>query len=374
MVTTQEKIYLMRPWIEEEIEAIKEVLISGFLTEGPKVAEFEKAFASYVGSKHAIATTSCTTALELALRVLGIGPGDEVIVPDFTYPATADVVYLVGAEPILVDVDLQTYNITPEAIKTAVTNRTKAVIPVSLFGQPLSEEVYITARELGLFIIEDAACSAGATIKGKKVGSIADITCFSFHPRKVITTGEGGMLTTNNDEWAEKTKCLKKFGLKRTEKGMEFFYIGTNYKMSDILGAIGLSQLKKIENIIEDRRTKAHYYTKLIKEAGLEKFLLPPWEVSNLRHTFQTYACYVKVEGARDKLREFFLEHNVETQIGTFALHLQPAFKNTKKADKCKNSRLLYENLIALPLHHLLTKEQQEFIIKVIKKFFKNKI
>ncbi|HDN86105.1 MAG TPA: DegT/DnrJ/EryC1/StrS family aminotransferase, partial [Candidatus Omnitrophica bacterium] len=358
MSEAQEKIYLMRPSVgEEELTAIKEVLDSGFLTEGPKVAEFEKNFASYVEAKYAIATTSCTTALELGLRAIGIGPGDEVIVPDFTYPATADVVYLVGAEPVLVDVDLRTYNITPEAIKNSFTKRTKAAMPVSLFGQPLSEDIYATARELGLFIIEDAACSAGAIVNGKKVGSIADFTCFSFHPRKVITTGEGGMLTTNNDEWAEKAKCLKKFGLEATDKGMEFLEIGTNYKMSDILGAIGLVQLKKIETIIEERRAKAHYYTKLIKEADLEEYILPPYELPNARHTFQTYACYVKVDGARDKLRSFLAEHNVETQIGTFALHLQPAFKNTKKIDECRNSRLLYENLIALPLHHLLTKE-----------------
>jgi len=373
MEIVEEKISLMRPLVgEEEISAIKEVLDSGFLTEGPKVAEFEKAFASYVGAKHAIATTSCTTALELALRAAGIGPGDEVIVPDFTYPATADVVYLVGAEPILVDVDLKTYNITPEAIKSAFTKRTKAVMPVSLFGQPLSEDVYTTARELGLLIIEDAACSAGAVINGKKVGSIADFTCFSFHPRKVITTGEGGMLTTNNDEWGEKVRSLKKFGLKAGDKGMEFFYIGTNYKMSDILGAIGLVQLRKIEKIIEERRAKAEYYTTLIKKSDLEEYIAPPQELPEARHTFQTYACYVKIEGARDKLRQFLAEHNVETQIGTFALHLQPAFKNTKKADDCKNSRLLYENLIALPLHHLLTKEQQEFIIDLMDKFFKN--
>ncbi len=234
----------MRPVIgQEERLLVEEVFASGFLTEGPKVAAFEEKVAAYLGVKHAVATTSCTTALELALWVLGIGPGDEVIVPDFTYPATALAVYRLGATPVLVDVDLRTYNITSEAIKEAVTPRTKAVVPVSLFGQPLSQDVYETSRELGLWIVEDAACSLGAAIGSRKVGTLADMTCFSFHPRKVITTGEGGMVVTDNDQWADKIRALKRFGLKKTDSGFRFVEQGTNYKMSDVQGAIGLAQM-----------------------------------------------------------------------------------------------------------------------------------
>ncbi|RLI74044.1 aminotransferase DegT [Archaeoglobales archaeon] len=359
------RIYLARPCIDErELEAVKKVLESKYLTEGPMTAEFEKKFAEYCEAKYGIATTSCSTALELALRTLGVGKGDEVIVPDFTYPATSFVVSLVGATPVLVDVDISSYNVTVEKIEEAITDRTKAIIPVSLFGYPLDEDVYKLKDEYGIYVIEDAACSAGAMLNGKKVGSQADMTCFSFHPRKVITTGEGGMITTNSKEFAERAKSLKRFGIRNVNGQIRFVEVGTNYKMSDILAAIGLVQLEKIEDIIKVKIEKAKVYTELLEKVDGIK---PPEVRPNTRHTFQSYACYVEKKGMRDKIRQELAKNGVESQIGTYCLHLEPAFKDVKRVGKLENSEKLYYNLLTLPLHHELTLEQQEMICKIIK-------
>lgn len=358
-----EKISLMKPYVgREELEAIKKVLDSGYMTEGPVTKEFEEKFASYVGAKHGIATTSCTTALELALKVLGVGPGDEVIAPDFTYPITAGVAVLVGAKPVLVDVDLESRNITADHIKEAITEKTRCIIPVSEFGNPLDKEVYEIGEEHDIPVVEDAACSAGAEINGKKVGTFADMTCFSFHPRKVITTGEGGMITTDNNEFAEKLRSLKKFGMEDDQ----FKYWGTNYKLSNVLGAIGLTQLGKIEEIIKTRIEKAKKYGELLEEIDDVE---PPVVRDGTRHTFQSYAVRLEEDGVRDDLRKYLQEQGIETQIGTYALHLEPCFANVKRVGSLKNSEELYNNLLTLPLHHNLTTEDQERVCSAISEF-----
>lgn len=301
----------------------------------------------------------------MLLQVLGICSGDEVIVPDFTHPATGDCVCQVGASPILVDVDLESYNITAEAIEDAITERTKCIIPVSWGGNPLDPEIYKLGEEHNIPILEDAACSVGAMIGDKKVGSLADMSVFSFHPRKVMTTGEGGMLTTDSDEFAEKAQSLKKFGVNREGR---FVYHGTNYKMSNIVAAIGLEQLKKLDKILEDRIEKAKRYTELLE--GLDH-IRPPVVKPNVRHTFQSYCIYVEREGWRDKLRHDLLKKGIETQIGTYALHLEPSYADVKRNGNLKNSEKLYENLLTLPLHHELSFEEQEYIAKSISKFLK---
>jgi dTDP-4-amino-4,6-dideoxygalactose transaminase len=355
------KIKLIEPVVgKEELEAVKEVLASGWLTEGSKTREFESKIEEYIGVKHAIAMPNCTVALETALRVCGIGKGDEVIVPDFTYPATVDAICLVGAVPILVDVDRFTYNIDMEQIKNAISEKTKAILPVSLMGNPLNPKLYEEFTDF--YIIEDAACSLGAEWNGKKVGTFADITCFSFHPRKIITTGEGGMIVTNSDEWDEKIRSYKNFGI----KNKEFIGIGTNYKVSDILSAIGVVQLSKINKIINRRIKLASNYHELLRNINTAR---PPQVDPKAKHTFQTYAVYI--EKGRDKIIEELKTKGIETRIGSYAVHLQPAFKIFEKlSNPLTVSESLYRKLLALPMCHNMTFEDQKYVIDSIAERF----
>ncbi|UCD93171.1 MAG: DegT/DnrJ/EryC1/StrS aminotransferase family protein, partial [Methanobacteriota archaeon] len=363
---TEDRIKLIQPLVgEEELALIDEVLKSGYMTEGPKTKEFESKFAEYVGAGHGIATTSCTTAMDLSLRALGIGKGHEVIVPDFTYPATADVVRFVGATPILVDVDPESYNITAEHIREAYTPQTRCVMPVSLFGNPIDiEPIEDLAEEKELYLIEDAACSAGARRGQRRTGSMVDLTSFSFHPRKVITTGEGGMITTNSNELAELARSIKKFGMTAGAGGVSnFARAGTNYKLSDVLGAIGVVQLSKIDEIISKRIELANNYDKLLQDA---KGIIPPKVDEGVRHVYQTYAVSITVDGARDRLIGDLRERNIESQIGTYSLHVQPSFAEVARIGNLETSEMLYKNLLALPLSHYMTSEDQERVVSTL--------
>lgn len=354
----RKKIFLMRPKIDEtELRSIKKVLRSKILTEGEVTKKFEQNVAKYVHSKYAIATTSATTALHTSLECMNV-KGEKVLVSDFTFPATALVVNLAGGIPVLVDVDKDTMNVTTEIIEDTMDEKTRFVLPVSLFGNPLERNFY-KLKNKGLKIIEDAATNLGTKIGNVYVGSLADITCFSFHPRKIITTGEGGMITTNNKELADRCRTYKMFG----KVGTEFVQEGTNYKISDILSAVGLAQLSKIEKIIQNRRTMAKIYDEFLSKIDFVEVQKP---IPHSRHTYQSYVCYVKRPNLRDKIRKKLAENNVETQIGTYALHCLPAFKNYLKKGNLENSEFLYKNSISLPLHEELTTTDQEFICKVI--------
>ncbi|RZD48635.1 MAG: aminotransferase DegT [Thaumarchaeota archaeon] len=344
---------------DDELQAIKEVLGTGFLTEGVTTKEFEKVVAEYLGVKHAIAVTSCTTGLHAVLECLNIR-GQEVIVPDYTYPATAEAVILAGGKPVLVDVDIDSMNMTSEILEEAYDENMTVFSPVSWAGVPLESKIYQKAKKLDLKMLEDSACSLGAKIGDKFVGKIADFSCFSFHPRKVITTGEGGMITTDDDQIADLCYSYKHFGA----KGASFEMIGTNYKMSNILSAIGLVQMKKIEKIVLDRISKAKIYQELlVKIDGIK----PAYVGKNTRQTFQSYTCYVEKEGHRDKIREVLAKENIQSQIGTYALHLEPAYKNMKKIGNLENSTKLFKNALTLPLHKNLTQEDQIRICNIIK-------
>jgi perosamine synthetase len=345
---------------DDELQAIKEVLGTGFLTEGVTTKEFEKIVAEYLGVKHAIAVTSCTTGLHAVLECLNI-KGQEVIVPDYTYPATAEAVILAGGKPVLVDVDIESMNMTSEILEEAYNDSMTIFSPVSWAGVPLESEMYQKAKKLDLKMLEDAACSLGAKIGEEFVGKIADYSCFSFHPRKVITTGEGGMITTDDDVIAEQCYSFKHFGA----KGASFETIGTNYKMSNVLSAIGVTQMKKIENIIKLRNEKAQIYHELLSKI---KNIKPAYVGNGTRQTYQTYACYVEKEGFRDKIRKALADENIQSQIGTYALHLEPAYKNIKKVGNLENSKKLFNNALTLPLHKNLTLEDQEKICAIIKK------
>ena len=245
-----ERIPLVRPYITDEVkENVYRVLESGYLTEGPVTQEFEIAVRDFIGSRNAIAVCNCTVGLETALRALNVGPGDEVIVPDYTYPATAAAVAIVGATIVIVDINEDTMLIDYSKIEAAITERTKAVMPVSLFGNPLDYNRLNQIKMVhGIYLVEDAACSIGARYNGMAVGNLADISVFSLHPRKFITTGEGGIITTNRDDWARWIESYKHFGMSGSSSrtSTQFIRIGTNYKLSNIQAAVGLIQMRDI--------------------------------------------------------------------------------------------------------------------------------
>ncbi len=351
----------MRPKIDNrELELIKKVLFSKILTEGEVTNRFEQRIARYVKARYAIATTSATTSLHTALESLGV-KGKKVLVSDFTFPATALVIELAGGIPILVDVDKETMNVTRETIEESIDSSTRFVLPVSLFGNPLEKDFY-KIRNQGVRILEDAATNLGTKLENKYVGTLADVTCFSFHPRKIITTGEGGMITTNDKKLADRCNSYKMFG----KVGTEFVKAGTNYKISDVLSAIGLVQMEKIEGIIKKRIAQAKIYDELLSKIDFIHIQKP---VKDARHTYQSYVCYVTRPNLRDKIRNKLARQNIETQIGTYALHCLPAFRKHRRKGKLENSEFLYKNTISLPLHEELTTDDQEFICKIIKEF-----
>jgi dTDP-4-amino-4,6-dideoxygalactose transaminase len=363
------KIPLIKPYITDQVkQKVLEVLDSGYLTEGPVTHAFETKFKEYIGCDHALAVTSCTTGLELALRALDISEGDEVIVPDYTYPATAAVATIVGATSVIVDVDKDTMLIDYDQLEKAITPKTKAIIPVSEFGNPLDYDRLNAIKEKHkLYIIEDAACAVGAEYKNKKVGNWADISVFSFHPRKFITTGEGGMVTTNNKKWAEWMNAYKHFGMNldaSPREGIQFDIIGTNYKLSNVQAAIGLVQLENIDELLNRRLELAENYKKLLKPV---KGVDIPVTTENGKHAYQSFCIFVN---DRDRIMKTMRDKDIEVQIGTYSLHMHKAFNQNEKvalASNFKGSLYAYKHCLTLPLYHELTFEQQEFIVDELK-------
>jgi len=361
------KIPLIKPYMDQRIkDLVCQVLDSGYLTEGPVTKQFEEVFQSYIGCKHAISVTSCTTGLEMALRVLGIGPGDEVIVPDYTYPATADVVAIVGATIVIVDISKDTMLIDYDRVEAAITDKTKAIIPVSGFGNPLDyDRLSEIRKKFGIYVVEDAACSIGAEFKGIKVGNQADISVFSLHPRKFITTGEGGIITTNNKEWAAWMESYKHFGIGKSNsrEGTDFVRIGTNYKLSNILAAVGLGQMEKIDQLLARRRSLARNYIAILD--GCTDVTIPSVTPGG-DHSFQSFCIYIK---NRDKILQGMREKGIEVQIGTYALHMHPAFKDCIIHEPLEGSRYAWEHCLTLPLYHELTEADQEIVVDSLKTF-----
>ena len=358
------KIPLIKPYLPPQTkEMVCNVLESGYLTEGPVTADFEAAVKDYIGCQHAIAVTSCTTGLEIALRALSIGPGDEVIVPDYTYPATADAVAIVGATVVIVDVSPRTMLMDYDAMEAAITDRTKAIIPVSLFGNPLDHNRLANAKKRhDLFIVEDAACSIGAEYQGRKVGTQADISVFSLHPRKFITTGEGGLITTDNAAWAQWMQSYKHFGMATSSARSEtvFQRIGTNYKLSNILAAVGLSQMSYIEDLLARRIELALNYNRILEQ--VEGISLP-LTTTQATHAYQSYCILIE---NRDHVLSTMREWDIEVQIGTYALHRHPAFT---PSDTClvqgnmPGSNYAFEHCLALPLYHELGYDDQTYLV-----------
>lgn len=370
------QIPLAKPWIgEEEIEAVAEVLRSGWIIQGPKVKEFEDQFARYQQTKYAVACNSCTAALHISLAAIGIKPGDEVIVPAFSFIASANVVLYQGAKPVFVDVNPSTYNIDPEKIEEKVTKKTRAIIPVHLFGQPADmEPISEIAEPHDIYVIEDAACAHGAEYHKKRVGGLGDAGCFSFHPRKPITTGEGGMITTNDEEIARKARAIRSHGMgletwERT-KDMKlnlpsFSILGYNYRMTDISAAIGLIQMKRIDDAIERRIKVAKRFNEAITKIDGIK---PPKVIEGVRHVYQSYVCKVDLnKHSRDDIILGLSKRGIAAQIGTQAIHLEPLYRQYgyKKGDfpGCEDA---FFTTLSLPIFAEITDEQIDQVIDVI--------
>lgn len=356
-------IPLIKPYIDDKIKKrVMDVLDSGYLTEGPVTIEFQNRVKEYTGAKYAIAVTSCTTGLEIALRALKIGPGNEVIVPDFTYPATADAVEIVGAKTVVVDIDYNSMLIDYDLIEKAITSKTKAVIPVSLFGNPLDyDKLDKIKSKYGISIIEDAACSIGAEYKGEKVGKFADISVFSLHPRKFITTGEGGIVTTENDKLAMWMDSYKHFGIGKAEsrEKTEFAMIGTNYKLSNMLAAIGLGQMDVIDELLGRRRELAERYKRFLEDV---KGVDIPETTENGIHSYQSFCIFVN---KRDLIMNTLRQKGIEVQIGTYSLHMHKAFKKICSGI-FNNSRKAFDKCLALPMYHTMTEDDQKNVVKEI--------
>ncbi len=361
------KIPLIKPYMTEAIkDSVGAVLDSGQFTEGLVTKQLEDIFCSYIGAKHAIATTSCTTGLELAIRALQLKPGDEVIVPDYTYPATAMAVCSAGAVPIIVDVDPKTQLISRSAVQAAISPLTRAIMPVSIFGTPLDYSwLNELKKQYGLYIIEDAACSIGTEWNGVKVGNFADISVFSLHPRKFITSGEGGIITTNDANFASWLRSYKRFGMSDSSKnreGIHFEITGINGKLSNVQAAIALGQLQDIEILMQKRQDQADYYKYLLQNvADITLPILP----EQAKHSWQTF--YISL-ARRDYILQAMRNQGIEVQIGTYSLHMHKAFQQ-KPYVLCtpfKGSKFCYENTLALPMFHDMTKEEQEYVVRVL--------
>ncbi|MBL7846699.1 MAG: DegT/DnrJ/EryC1/StrS family aminotransferase [Cyclobacteriaceae bacterium] len=362
----------------EEWEAVKEPLMTGWLTSGPKVREFEELFAERHKVKHAIAVTSATTALHLALVAVGIQPGDEVIVPAFTWVSTANAVLYCGGTVVFADVDPKTFNLDVHDLERRITNRTKAIIPVHLFG--LCADVDAIKRIApGIPIIEDAACASGAGYKGKPAGSLGDIGCFSFHPRKSITTGEGGMITTNHEGLFELMSMLRNHGASISEEQRhhgpqpyilpDFNLMGFNYRMTDIQGAVGVVQLKKLDRFIDERNQWAAYYHEQLADIP---WLRTPKCTPGDHHGWQSYVTFVNESTSpfpRNSIMEKLQERGISTRPGTHAVHMLKYYREKYgiKEDDFPGAKACNDFSMAIPLHNRMTKEDYQYVVNALK-------
>ncbi len=352
---------------QEELEEVKKVFDSKYLVQGDKVEEFENLVKEYLNVKHAIAVSSGTAALHLALLALDVKSGDEVIVPDFTFPATSNVVEVVGATTKFVDINLDSLCINTDKVENLITEKTKVIMPVQEFGQSCDmNKILELAKKYNLKVIEDAACALGAEYQGRKVGTIGDIGCFSLHPRKAITTGEGGIIVTNNDEMAEKIKILRNHGLSYINGEPQFVMVGLNYRMTNIQGAIGVAQMKKLKNIIQKRIEIACKYNELLR--NINGITLPVGK-SYGKHVWQTYHILLDEKIDRNELIRELKQKGIETNFGAYAVHLQPYYKEKYKCtnDDYTNSIFAYKQGLALPLYNKLINKELDFIVEVLK-------
>jgi len=372
---SERKIPVMIPMLgEEEAQAAAEAVRSGWVAQGPRVAKFEQEFATLVGAGHGVAVSSCTTGLHLALVLLGAGPGDEVIVPSLSFIATANAVRYVGATPVFADVELATGNLTVETIDAVRTERTKAVIAVHQGGVPFDTVALRKAAEgWGVALVEDAACAAGSTAYGQPAGAGAAIAAWSFHPRKVITTGEGGMITVDDADQAARLRRLREHGMNvsaadrhASKQPVLEAYLETayNYRMTDIQAAVGLVQLGRLPGLVAQRRELAARYHELL--AGIDG-LVPVRDPAYGQTNYQSF--WVLLDGfpaGRDEVLAELAARGVSARRGIMAAHLEPAYSDVAPVSLPVTERITNESLI-LPLHHALTADDQDYIVGILR-------
>lgn len=356
-----------------EEEAVIQVLRSGWVSQGPRVAEFEREFAEYVGAAHAVAVSSCTTALHLALVAAGVKPGDEVICPSLSFIATANAIAYAGATPVFVDIDRTTYNLDPSCIEEAITPRTVAILLVHQIGLPSPiQEMQAIASRHGLVLLEDAACAIGSEYQGQRIGKPhTSMACFSFHPRKILTTAEGGMLTTNDEELAIRVRRLRQHAMTVSDLARHsssrvviehYDEIGYNYRMTDLQAAIGLVQLQRLEKMLARRRELAQRYSQRLSALG---WLIPPHEPSESRHNFQSYMIRLTHDAPlnRDALMQELLDHGVSSRRGIMAIHRELPYRNPAADARLPETNLVADTSIILPLFYEMRDEEQEYVM-----------
>jgi len=368
-----------KPYIsEEEIAEVVDTLKSGWITMGPKTIRFEEEFARYISSKHAIAVNSGTAALHLAVKAIDLRPGDEVIIPATTFTATAEVICYVNAVPVIVDVEKETHNISVAAIEKAITPRTKAMIPVHMAGQPCDmDEIIQLAKAHRLFVIEDAAHAIPAWYKKRRIGAIADITCFSFYSTKPLATGEGGMVTTEKDDWAERVRTLRLHGIskdawRRYSKGGSWYYEviepGFKYNMTDLQASLGIAQLRKVDWLWEKRKEIARRYTEAFASTGC---IIPPSVKSDRQTAWHLYIIKLHLEALsidRNSFIEKLRERGIETSVHFIPLYRHPFYKNAfgLTPEAFPSAEWVYERSISLPIYPGMSDPEVDYVIEQV--------
>lgn len=368
-------IPIAKPYLtEDEAKAAYDTILTGWITQGPKVAEFERNFAAYTGARYAVAVSNCTTALHLAMIVSGIGPGDEVICPSMSYIATANCIKYVGATPVFAEVNPETYNLDPEDAERRITLKTKAILLVHQIGMPADIDAFREiAQRRGIKLIEDAACAAGSEYKGKKIGSHSSLVCFSFHPRKVISTGDGGMITTDNEAYYDRLRLLRQHGMSvndrvRHESNKLIFEdhveVGYNYRLTDIQAAVGINQLEKLDWLISERRKIAMRYHEALKNISCIRL---PEEKEGYFSNYQSYCIYLKntCPISRNDLMQKLLDMGISSRRGIMTSHRETAYKYLNL--NLPASEAAADNSIILPLYVPMSINDIDAVISAIR-------
>jgi len=377
----KEMINIAKPYLtKDEAQSAYDAILTGWVTQGPRVQEFEKNFAEHVGVKYAVAVSSCTTALHLSMVVARIKSGDEVICPSMSFIATANSIMYVGAKPIFAEIEPKTYNIDPKHAERLITDRTKAILVVHQMGMPADIDSFKQlCKRHNLKLIEDAACATGSSYKGSKIGSHSDLVCFSFHPRKVITTGDGGMITTSRKDYYDRLRLLRQHGMSVDDRARhlsksfifeDYVEIGYNYRMTDIQAAIGIRQLEKLDWIVSERRKIAERYKQGLKDINCIRL---PSEKKGYFSNHQSYPVYLKesVLISRNDLMQRLFDEGISTRRGIMTAHREIAYKNYCKNLKLPVSEKVSDRSLLLPLYVGMENKDIDTVIDKLKRFLR---